>query len=62
MADDSMIESVPDMSTIFYNGQLVICCVLSVQKNQIELSLNPKHVNSNITGKTISPNMVSLTY
>ena len=48
-----------NLSSLFHTGQLVVCCVLSVQKSHVELSINPKHVNSNVTAKTIVPNMVS---
>lgn len=55
-------KKVPDLSKMYRIGQLLSCYVLKVNdsKKQVQLSINPKLINNQLTTKNLIPNMVRL--
>lgn len=56
------------LSRLFFVGQLVVCCVLSEVgkkrregrgKGRVELTVNPRIVNSHLSARDITEGMVS---
>ena len=52
--------SLLDLTRLLHVGQILPCCIISVnsEKRQVELSLNPRLVNSLVMKDNILPNMV----
>lgn len=53
-------KEVPDLSKMYRVGQLLPCYVLHNDTNEklVQLSINPKLINSQLTSKDLLPNMV----
>ena len=53
-------KEVPDLSKMYRVGQLLPCYVLHNDTNEklVQLSINPKLINNQLTSKDLLPNMV----